>query len=71
VAAAGGKIPSRQQVLDALASFSLDKDGVRGLKWTAQDHTGPRGLQLLEPDGDGFKQIAAFVNAPDVPVGTE
>jgi ABC-type branched-subunit amino acid transport system substrate-binding protein len=68
VEAAGGKTPSREQVLDALASFSLDADGVRGLKWTEQDHTGPRGLQLLEPAGERFKRVAPFVEAPDVPV---
>ncbi|MBB4663888.1 ABC transporter substrate-binding protein [Conexibacter arvalis] len=69
VEAAGGKTPSREQVLDALASFSLDEGGVRGLRWTAEDHTGPRGLQLIEPDGDGFRQVSPFENAPEVPVG--
>jgi branched-chain amino acid transport system substrate-binding protein len=67
VEAAGGQVPSREQVLDSLRSFSLDSGGVRGLKWTADVHTGPTGLQLLEFDGDKFKRVAPFRQAPDVP----
>ncbi len=64
--AAGGKAPTREQVLDALKDYELDSDGVRGLKWTADDHTGPQGLQLLELRGTRFEQIADFETAPQL-----
>lgn len=64
--AAGGKAPDREQVLAALKGYELDADGVRGLKWTAEDHTGPRGLQLLELEGSRFEQIADFRLAPEM-----
>ncbi|MGE4425730.1 MAG: ABC transporter substrate-binding protein [Solirubrobacteraceae bacterium] len=64
--AAGDDAPSREQVLDALKGYSLDAEGVRGLRWSAEDHTGPRGLQLVELRGSRFEQIADFELAPEV-----
>jgi len=63
--AAGGKVPTSQQLLNAMNRLSIDDDLIQDLKWTASDHRGSPHTQILALKGGEFVPEKPFA----APVG--
>jgi len=62
VAAAGGKVPTRDQVLAATNGFSLNDNYVKNLTWTATDFTGMKAAQIIGLKDSKFVDVAPFAS---------
>jgi branched-chain amino acid transport system substrate-binding protein len=66
VTAAGGKAPTRQQVLDATNGFTLNDDYVRGLAWTSTVFKGSTKSQITTLKDGKYSSITGFDEVPNV-----
>ena len=66
VDSAGGKVPTRTQVLDALKATTVDDELVGGLAWNDSMRFGPNAQHILELRGGKFVEVQGFKPSPDV-----
>lgn len=67
VAAAGGKVPSSKQIVDAMPGLEIDDGYVNGLSWSDDDHTGQRTAMIVGLRDGKFVAETDFAELPDTP----
>jgi hypothetical protein len=63
---AGGKVPSRSQVLKAMSTLKYTDSYVRGLDWSHGSHSGQNQAQIVHLDGGTYKATSGFQTLPSV-----
>lgn len=66
MAAAGGKVPTPEQVLNAADGTTINDAYTHNLAWTGTNFNGPTGAQVITLKDRKFKQVQAFQNVPTV-----
>lgn len=63
---AGGKVPSRDQVLAAASDLTIDDDYVRSLSWTKEKFTGMDVARIIGLKGGTFSALTDFAPLLDI-----
>lgn len=64
VADAGGATPTRAQVLAATSDLVIDTPYIRGVHWTAEDHSGMKQARITKLVGGQLVQVEDFSPVP-------
>lgn len=66
VTAADGKVPTREQVMEATNDFSLDDNYVRGLHWTKTNFKGASEAQIITLKDSKYSSVQDFTEVPKI-----
>ncbi|MFI8304775.1 ABC transporter substrate-binding protein [Streptomyces sp. NPDC085927] len=67
IEAAGGKTPTREQVVAAMPGLTYDDAYVNGLRWTEDNRTGQREANVIGVKNGKFVALTDFRELPDAP----
>jgi branched-chain amino acid transport system substrate-binding protein len=67
VEANDGKVPTSEQVVEAMPGTTLDDGVVNGLAWTEDDHSGQKQAMIVGLENGEFVELTPFGELPDVP----
>ncbi|MGW6460985.1 ABC transporter substrate-binding protein, partial [Streptomyces sp. NPDC055078] len=65
--AAGGKVPTRRQVVAAMPGLTHDDAYIKGLKWTEENHSGQRKANIIGLKNGKFVPLTDFLELPAAP----
>lgn len=67
IEAAGGKVPTREDVVAAMPGLTLDDSYINGLKWTKDNHSGQRKANIIGLKDGKFVPLTDFRTLPPAP----